>query len=64
MDVWEYDLMDVQTLSKYDDKYKYQLTVIDVFSKFLHIVPLRSKTDTAVRSAFRSILANYSKPPR
>ena len=37
-------------------KYKYLLSVIDVFSKFLHIVPLRSKMRTAVASAFRSVL--------
>ncbi len=35
MGVWECDFVDVRTLSKYNDKYKYLLTVIDVFSKFL-----------------------------
>ena len=44
MDVWECDLMDMRSLSKYNDRYKYLLSVIDVFSKFLHIVPLRAKT--------------------
>jgi transposase InsO family protein len=60
MDVREYNLMNVKSLSKYNDKYKYLLSVIDVFSKFLHIVPLRSKTGTGVASAFLSILAKYS----
>ncbi len=64
MDVWECDLMDMRSLSKYNDRYKYLLSVIDVFSKFLHIVPLRAKTGAAVSSAFRSILAKYSKPVR
>jgi len=38
--------------------------VIDVFSNFLHIVPLKSKTRTALTSAFKSILKTdkYSKP--
>ena len=62
MDVWECDLMDMQSLSKYNDNYNHLLSVSDTFSKYLHIVPLRSKTGTAVRSAFRSILAKYSKP--
>jgi transposase InsO family protein len=60
MNVWECDLIDVQTFSTYNDKYKYLLSVIDVFSKFLNIVPLRVKTGTAVASVFRSILAKYS----
>jgi transposase InsO family protein len=64
MDVWECDLVDVQALSKFNNNYKYLLTVIDVFSKFLHIVPLKSKTGPTVTSAFKSIVNNnkYSKP--
>jgi transposase InsO family protein len=58
-DVWECDLIDIHNFSKYD-KYRYLLSVIDVFSKFLDIVPLRAKVGTAVASAFRSILAKYS----
>ena len=49
---------------KFNDNYKYFLTVFDVFSKYLHIFPLKSKSGTAVTSAFKSILENtkYSKP--
>jgi len=66
LDVWECDLIDVQSLSKFNGNFKYLLTVIDVFSKFLHIVPLKSKTGPAVTSAFQSILKNpkYSTPLR
>jgi hypothetical protein len=63
-DVWESDLVDVQGLTKYNDGVKYLLTVIDIFSKFLHIVPLKSKTGKAVKSALQSILNDprYLKP--
>ena len=62
-DVWELDLMDLTPLKKYDN-YKYLLQVIDVVSKYLHSVPLRSKAGKAVASAFESILQDqkYSKP--
>ena len=56
MDVWECDLIEVQALGKFNDNHKCLLTAIDVFSKFLHVVPLRSKTGPAVTSAFESIL--------
>ena len=56
MDVWECDLIDVQALSRHNDGVKYLLTVIDVFSKFLHMVPLKSKSGKDVSSAFRSVL--------
>jgi len=53
-------MVDVRALGKYNDKYVYILSVIDVFSNFLHLVPLKSKTGTAVSSAFQSIF----KDPR
>jgi len=64
MDVWECDLVDVRALGRFNDNYKYILSVIDVFSKFLHLVPLRSKTGTAVASAFTSIFKDSSSRRR
>jgi len=55
MDVWECDMVDVRALGIFNDNYKYILSVIDVFSKLLHLVPLRTKTVTGVASAFISI---------
>jgi hypothetical protein len=46
MDVWECDLL-VPELARYDDSYRYILSVIDVF-QILHLVPLRTKTGKAV----------------
>jgi len=42
MDVWEFDLMDLQTYAKYNDNHSYTLSVTDVFSKFLHMFPLKN----------------------
>ena len=64
LDVLECDLVDVLALSKHNDGHIYHLTVIDVFSKFLHIVPLKSRTGKDVSSAFHSVLqdSKYLKP--
>jgi len=64
LDVFECDLLDVQALSTHNDGHKYPLTFIDVFSKFLHIVPLKSKTGKDVSSVFRLVLQDpkYLKP--
>ena len=48
MDLLEANLVDVESLAKHNDGYRYLLTVIDVFTKHLHIVPLKSKTSKAV----------------
>ena len=38
IDVWEYDPLDMQSLAKYNDMHRYILSVIDIFSKYLHLV--------------------------
>ena len=55
MDVLECDLLNVQTLAKYIDMYRYVLSAIDVFSKFLHLVPEKTKCGPAIAWAFRPI---------
>jgi len=50
--------VDVRGLGKLNDRYVYILSAIDVFPKFLHMVPLRSKNGTAVTSVFMSIFKN------
>ena len=63
MDVWDCDLVDVQALVGFNTNYKFLLMVIAVFSKFLYIVPLKSKTSKDVTLAFLSIFKDpkYSK---
>jgi len=61
MEVWECDLLDVQAYEKYNDNYKYILCVIDVFSKFLFLVPVKTKSGTEVTTMFLSIFNDDAK---
>ena len=54
--IWAADLIDMQKFSKQNKHYKYLLTVIDIFSKYVWIVPLKTKTGLEVASAFQTIL--------
>ena len=60
MEVWEFDILDMQFLSKYNDTNRYSLSVIDVFSNYLHLVPIKTKSGPAVTSAFRSLIHDDS----
>ena len=55
-DIWYSDLVDMQKLSKWNRGYKYLLMVLDLFSKYGWIVPLKTKTGLEVSKAFESIL--------
>ena len=50
------DLIDMQAFSKDNDGIKYLLTVIDIFSKFVWIVPLKRKTGQEAANVFSRIL--------
>ena len=54
-DLWDADLIDFQSLAKYNDGAGYILVVIDVFSRYLFTRPLRTKSGTEVARAWRSI---------
>jgi hypothetical protein len=54
MNVWECDLSDVQSLAKCNDIHRHILSVIVIFSKYLHLVPVKTKSGPSIASAFRS----------
>ena len=43
-EIWAVDLIDMQAFSKDNNGIKYLLIVIDIFSKFVWIIPLKRKT--------------------
>lgn len=63
-DQWSADLMDVSRFAKNNNGIKYLLVVIDTFSKFLWIRPLKDKTGAGVARAFQDIFQNGRKPNR
>ena len=54
-DQWDADLMDMSYYAKQNDGYTYILTVIDIFSKYVWLRPLKTKTSLEVKDAFQSI---------
>lgn len=54
-DQWESDLIDVQSIAKYNSNYKYLLTCIDSLSKFAFVIPLKDKSGESITSAFKKI---------
>ena len=51
---WGVDLADVQLISKYNKGIKYLLCVIDIFSKYTWVVPLKDKKRVTIFNAFQN----------
>lgn len=62
-DLWQADLVEMQPYAKYNKKFKYLLTVIDVFSKKAFVKPVLNKTAKLVASAMSEILHENKRTP-
>ena len=63
-ELWQMDLADMQTIAAENDGYRYLLVCIDVFSKYVWVIPLKTKTGPALVTAFKKILESGRKPQK
>ena len=61
--IWGADLADMQLLSKYNKGIKYLLCVIDLFSKYAFVIPLKKRKDVSIVNAFQKILNKLERKP-
>ena len=54
--IWEADLADMQLISKFSKGFRFLLCVIDIFSKYARVVPLKDKEGVSIADAFQKVL--------
>jgi hypothetical protein len=54
--LWQVDLVDVSSLSRHNDGYRFILTCIDCLSRYAWAVPVKNKSSAMVLDAFKSII--------
>lgn len=59
---WEADLADVQNLSEHNNDIKFLLVIVDVFSRFLWVRPLKDRKAKSVIDAFKDVLTGPRRP--
>ena len=62
--LWQADLVDMQSLARYNDGNRYILTVIDTFTKKLWAIPVKKKSATHVEEAFTQLFQEAEEPPK
>ena len=60
--IWGVDLADMQSLSKPKKGIKYLLCAMDLFSKYVWVVPLKDKRGITIVNAFQKIILKGRKP--
>ena len=61
--IWGVDLADMQLLSRYNKGIRFLLCVIDIFSKYACVAPLKDKKGISIVTAFQSILKQSNRKP-
>lgn len=60
---WQADLMDLQSLSEFNDQYKYVLLIIDCLRRYVWTRALKTKKAIEVLKAFQSIVNEAKATP-
>ena len=58
-ETWSADLIDKSSLSKYNNNYKFILTVIDIFTKYAWAIPLKNKSGLSITNGFKIVLSEH-----
>ena len=60
--IWGADLADMQLISRQNKGYRFLLCVIDLYSKYAWVVPIKDKKGDTLVAAFQKILKSGRKP--
>ena len=61
--IWGADLADMQLISKFNKEFRFLLCVIDIFSKYAWVVPLKGKKCESIVNAFQTIFDDSKRKP-
>ena len=60
-DIWGVDLADMQSLSRKNRGIKYLLCIIDLYSKYAFVIPLKDKRGICIVNAFNKIIKQSNR---
>ena len=61
--IWGDDLAYIQLISKFNRGFRFLLYVIDIYSKYTWVIPLKDKKDTTITNAFQKNLKESNRKP-
>ena len=57
------DLADMQLISRFNKGFRFLLCIIDIFSKYAWVVPLKDKKGISIINAFQKVLKESEHKP-
>ena len=61
--IWGADSTDMQLISNFNNRFKFLLCIIDIFSKYPCVVPLKDRKGVSIVDFFQNILDKSGRKP-
>ena len=61
--IWDADHADMQLISKFNKRFRFILCVIDIYSKYAWVIPLKNKKGIKITNPFQKILEESNRKP-
>ena len=61
--IWGADLADMQLISRYNKGIRFLFCVIDIFSKYAWVIPLKDQKGVSIIAVFQSIFKQSNRKP-
>ena len=61
--IWGADLGDMQLISKFNKGFRFSSCVIDIYSKYAWVIPLKDKKGITISNAFKNVLKESNCKP-
>ena len=62
--IWGTVLFDIQLLSKFNKRFRFSICVIDIFSKYAWVIPIKANKGVSFVNAFQKILDDSDRKPK
>ena len=61
--IWGVNLADMSLISKFNKRIKYLMCLIDLFSRYAWVIPLKDKKSVSIIDVFQSVLKQSKRKP-
>ena len=61
--IWDANLADMQLMSKFNKGFRFLFYVIDIYSKYAWVIPLRDKQEIKITNVFQKTLDESNRKP-
>ena len=61
--IWGANLADMQLISKFNKGFRFLLCIIDIYSKYAWVIPLKDKKGITIINAFQKTLDEINRKP-